>query len=69
VLCAISLYRNLKGEEKPGFAHMQVVENASANTIESFLERLGYGSTTQESKHLLEAIRTDGWRSYAKAVT
>jgi hypothetical protein len=68
VLCAVSLYRNRKGEEKPGFAHMQVVENASASTIESFLERLGYGPMTEESKHLLEAIRTDGWRSYAKAI-
>jgi len=68
VLCAVSLYRNRKGEEKPGFAHMQVVENASANTIEIFLERLGYGATTEESKHLLEAIRTDGWRSYGKAI-
>jgi hypothetical protein len=68
VLCAVSLYRNRKGEEKPGFAHMQVVENASASTIEDFLERLGYGPTTEESKHLLEAIRTDGWRSYGKAI-
>jgi hypothetical protein len=68
VLCAVSLYRNRKGEEKPSFAHMQVVENASASTIEDFLERLGYGPTTEESKHLLEAIRTDGWRSYGKAI-
>lgn len=68
VLCAVSLYRNRYGEEKPGFAHMQVVDNASASTIESFLERLGYGPRTEESKHLLEAIRTDGWRSYGKAI-
>jgi len=67
VLCAVSLYRDRRGEEKPGFAHMQVVDNASASTIQSFLERLGYGAKTVESKDLLEAIRTDGWRSYGKA--
>jgi transposase-like protein len=32
------------------------------------LERLGYGSTNPEGKRLLETIRTDGWRSYGKAV-
>jgi hypothetical protein len=42
VLCAVSLYRDLRGEEKPIFAHMQVVDNASASTIQGFLERLGY---------------------------
>jgi len=47
---------------------MQVVDNASATTIESFLERLGYGPATEESQNLLEAIRTDGWRSYGKAI-
>jgi hypothetical protein len=39
---------------------MQVVDNASANSIENFLERLGYGSTNPEGKRLLETIRTDG---------
>ena len=34
VLCAISLYRDRKGKEWPGFAHMAIVENASAKTIE-----------------------------------
>ena len=68
VLCAVSLYRDRQGEERPGFAHMQVVDNASASTIEGFLERLGYGPTTEESQRLLEAIRTDGWRSYGKAI-
>ena len=47
---------------------MQVVDNASANTIENFLERLGCGSTTKEGQDLLKAIRTDGWRSYGKAI-
>jgi transposase-like protein len=67
VLCAVSLYRNKKGEKKPGFAHMNVVDDASANTIETFLDRLGCGSKTEEGKQLLHTIRTDGWRSYGKA--
>jgi len=68
VLCAVSLYRDSQGEEHPGFANMQVVDNASADTIENYLERLGCGSTTKEGQGLLKAIRTDGWRSYGKAV-
>lgn len=67
VLCAVSLYRDRWGQEHPGFAHMQVVDNASAGSIEGFLERLGFGSTTQERQDLLKAIRTDGWRSYGRA--
>lgn len=67
VLCAVSLYRDHRGEEHPGFAHMQIVDNASATTIEGFLERLGYGTTTKQTKDLMNAIRTDGWRSYGKA--
>jgi len=67
VLCAISLYRDREGEEKPGFAHMQVVDNAAADTIEDFLERLGCGVMTKEGQQLLEAIRSDGWKSYGKA--
>jgi transposase-like protein len=67
VLCAVSLYRNKKGEEKPGFAHMQVVDDASADTIERFLDRLGCGIKTEEGKQLMHTIRTDGWRSYGQA--
>jgi predicted RNA-binding Zn-ribbon protein involved in translation (DUF1610 family) len=67
VLCAVSLYKNRKGEEKPGFAHMRVVNDASAQTIEDFLERLGPGKHTEDGKQLLEAIRSDGWRSYGRA--
>jgi transposase-like protein len=67
VLCAVSLYRDRQGVERPGFAHMRVVDNASASTVEDFLERLGCGSKTQEGRQLLEAIRTDGWRSYGRA--
>ena len=68
VLCAVSLYRDRNGGERPGFAPIGVVDNASASTVESFLERLGYGAKTEESQPLLEAIRTDGWRSYGKAI-
>ena len=64
VLCAVSLYRDQEGNEKPGFAHMRVADDASADTIEEFLERLGCGRTTDDGQYLLEAIRTDGWRSY-----
>lgn len=67
VLCAVSLYRDRQGNERPGFAHMKVVDNASTSTIEDFLDRLGCGRATKEGQNLLEAIRTDGWRSYGKA--
>ena len=67
VLCAVSLYRDRQGNERPGFAHMQVVDNASTSIIEDFLDRLGCGSATKEGQDLLEAIRTDGWRAYGKA--
>lgn len=67
VLCGVSLYRDAKGKERPGFAHMAVVEDASAETISEFLERLGCGPSTEQGKQLLNSIRTDGWRSYAAA--
>ncbi len=67
VLCAVSLYRNKKGEQKPGFAHMSIVNDASSATIGGFLERLGCGETTEDGKALMKAIRTDGWRSYGPA--
>jgi hypothetical protein len=67
VLCAVSLYRDAQGQERPGFAHMQLVQDASAKTVETFLERLGRGKNTPEGKQLLHTIRTDGWRAYGKA--
>ena len=67
VLCAVSLYKDSKGEEKPGFAHMQVVDDASADTVEKFLDRLGGGVNPKNSKLLLQTIRSDGWRSYGRA--
>jgi len=66
VLCAVSLYRDRYGRERPGFAHMQVVNTASAKAIEGFLDRLGCGVTTQEGRQLLQAIRSDGWKSYGR---
>jgi hypothetical protein len=64
VLCAVSLYRDKKGNERPGFAQMAVVDDASAESIAGFLERLGCGALTEEGQRLLTSIRTDGWRSY-----
>jgi hypothetical protein len=66
VLCAVSLYRDRHGRERPGFAHMQVVDTASAKAIEGFLDRLGCGVTTPEGRQLMEAIRSDGWKSYGR---
>lgn len=67
VLCALSLYRDRNGEERPGFDHMRIVQDGSAETAEEFLESLGCGTATDEGRQFLNAIRTDGWRSYAKA--
>ena len=64
VLCAVSLYTDRQGKERPGFANMSVVTDASAKSIEEFLKRMGTGTETQDMKNLLEAIRSDGWRSY-----
>jgi hypothetical protein len=68
VLCAVSLYKDHNGKERPGFAHMRIVDNASTENIEDFLKRLGCGVNTNEGKHLIEAIRSDGWKSYEKAI-
>lgn len=67
VLCAVSLYKDFKGKERLGFAHMTVIEDASAESIGQYLERLGCGATTEEGHQLLHAIRSDGWRAYGKA--
>jgi len=66
VLCAVSLYTDRKGKERPGFAHMSVVNDASAESIEEFVKRLEMGPETQDIQHLLNSIRSDGWRSYGK---
>ncbi len=67
VLCAVALYRDRDGQERPGFAHMRVVADASARTVEDFLDRLGCGAATAAGHQLLEAIRSDGWRAYGAA--
>ena len=67
VVVAVSFWIDEKGKERPGFAHAFVIENASAETIESVLKRLGLPE--EEIVPLIEIIRTDGWRSYQTAST
>ena len=55
VLCAVSLYRDRAGQDRPGFAHLTIVADASAQSIEAVLERLGCGPTTPEGHTLLAA--------------
>lgn len=62
VIIAVSTWTDQEGKEKPGFAHAFVVENASAETIESLLKRLNVPK--EEIDPLIRAIRSDGWRSY-----
>jgi hypothetical protein len=64
VLIAVSLYTDKKGIEKPGFAHAQVITDASADTIGCILDRLGVDQ--QDKKFLIEKIRSDSWKSYGK---
>ena len=64
VLIAVSIYTGKDGIEKPGFAHAQVVANASAGVIGGVLDRLGVNQQDKES--LIQKIRTDGWKSYGK---
>ena len=65
VLIAVSIYTDKEGIEKPGFAHAQVVTDASAEVIGRVLDRLGVDQRNKKS--LIEKIRTDGWKSYGKA--
>jgi len=64
VLIAISIYTNKEAIERPGFAHVQIVTDASAETIARVLDRLGVDE--QDKKLLIEKIRSDGWKSYGK---
>lgn len=66
VLIAVSVYTDKKGIEKPGFAHAQIVTDASAEAISHVLDRLGVDKQDKES--LIKKIRTDGWKSYEKVV-
>jgi transposase-like protein len=65
LIIAVSVWTDEDGEEKPGFAHAFVANDASAETIGSILQRLGVPD--DEITPLIDAIRTDGWQSY-KAV-
>lgn len=62
VIVAVSIWTDEKGNEHPGFAHAFVAENAKAETIEGILNRLGVPE--DEVDLLINAIRSDGWRSY-----
>ncbi len=64
VLIAVSIYKGKDGIEKPGFAHAQVVTDASAEVIGQVLDRLGVNQ--QDKNSLIKKIRTDGWKSYEK---
>ena len=62
VIIAVSVWRDADGTERPGFAHAFVAEDASAETIRMLLLRVGIPDHQVEL--LIEAIHTDGWRSY-----
>lgn len=62
VLVAVSTWTDKEGNERPGFAHAFVAENASAETIEGILRRIGVKE--EEIEVLISAIRSDGWQSY-----
>lgn len=62
VIVAVSVWKDKEGKERPGFAHAFVAENANAETIEAVLKRLDI--TEKEMEPMIQAIRSDGWRSY-----
>jgi transposase-like protein len=62
VIVAISVWKDKDGKEHPGFAHAFVAESADAETIGNILRRLDVSSNEMEP--LINAIRSDGWRSY-----
>jgi len=64
VIIAVSGWKHTNGTEHPGFAHAFIAEDASAETIEGLLRRLGILDIQMEP--FIKAIRTDGWRSYEK---
>jgi hypothetical protein len=62
VIIAVSTWINDKNEEQPGFARAIVVEDASAETIEKILIRMG--ACEEDRNFFIDRIRTDGWQSY-----
>jgi len=65
VIIAVSTWINEDSEEQPGFARAFLVEDASAETIENLLLRMG--ASEEDRKLFIQKIRSDGWESY-KAV-
>jgi len=66
LIVAVSVWIDEGGKERSRFPHAFLADNANANTIESILKRLGISA--EEIEPLINAIRSDGWRSY-EAVT
>jgi len=62
VIVAVSTWKHDNGMEEPGFANAFVAEDASAETISEILTR--YGVSDEEQSPLINAIRSDGWKSY-----
>ncbi|MFZ5563627.1 MAG: IS1595 family transposase [Thermodesulfobacteriota bacterium] len=69
VLCAVSLYRDRSGLDKPGFAWMQAVGNPSAEAVGPFLDRLRQGMPGREKEELLRAVHAHGWKAHGKVST
>ena len=61
-IIAVSIWTDKHGNEKPGFAHAFIADNADADTIENILIRVGMHKN--EIEMLISSLRTDGWRSY-----
>ena len=64
VLIAVYVYKDLDDIDKPGFAHAQISDDTSPNTIKHVLEKLGV--SRQNIRSLNKILRTDGWKSYDK---
>ena len=62
VIVAVSVWKDEDGEEKPGFAHAFLADDASAETISQILVRTGIPD--EEQAPLIDTIRSDGWKSY-----
>jgi len=61
-IVAVSIWIDEQGNEKPGFAHAFLADNAKAETIEEILKRMG--APENEIELLISALRSDGWKSY-----
>lgn len=61
-IVAVSIWIDEQGNERPGFAHAFIADNAKAETLEKILIRIGLPEN--EIDLLISALRSDGWRSY-----